>query len=77
MPVSTRCSQSISLLPELAAEQQDGAAAALAGLHQRHGLEQLVQRAEAAGEAHQRDAAHHEVHLAQREVVELEAQLAA
>ena len=41
------------------------------------GLEQFVQRAEAAGEAHQRDAAHQEVHLAQREVVELEAQLAA
>jgi hypothetical protein len=49
--------------------------ATLAGLHQRHRLEQLVQRAEAARETHQRDAAHQEVHLAQREVVKLEAQL--
>ena len=61
--------------PELAPEQQDGAAPRLAGLHQRHHLEQLVERAEAAGKAHQRHAAHEEVHLAQREVVELEAQL--
>lgn len=63
------------LFPELAPEQQDRPRAALAGLDQRQRLEQFVEGAEAAGEAHQRDAAHHEVHLAQREVVELEAQL--
>ena len=49
---------------ELAPEQQDGARPALLGLDQREGFEQLVQRAEAAGEAHQRDGAHQEVHLA-------------
>ena len=40
--------------PEVAPEEQDRAGAALAGLHERHHLEQFVERAEAAGEAHQR-----------------------
>src|SRR5450755_3538437 len=61
--------------PELAAEQQDRPASGLAGLDQRERLEQLVERAEAAREAHQCDRAHQEVHLSQAEVVELEAQL--
>ena len=61
--------------PELAPEEQDRPHPRLAGLHQRQHLEQLVERAEAAGEADQGDRAHQEVHLAQREVVELEAEL--
>jgi hypothetical protein len=64
-------------LPVVGAEQHDGHRLGLAGLHQREHLEQFVQRAKAAGEGHQRLGAHHEVHLAQREVVELEAQRAA
>ena len=46
-----------------------------AGLAERQGVEQLVERAEAAGEDDQRLRPQQEVHLAQREVVELEAQL--
>jgi hypothetical protein len=62
-------------LPVVAAEQHDGHRLGLLALHQRDHLEQLVQRAEATREGHQGLGAHHEVHLAQREVVELEAQL--
>ncbi|MNY78704.1 hypothetical protein D3C86_2190670 [compost metagenome] len=58
-----------------AAEQHDGHRLGLLALHQGDHLEEFVQRAEAAGEGHQRLGAHHEMHLAQREVVELEAQL--
>ena len=43
-------------------------------LNQRDGLEQLVQRTEAAGKSHQGFGAHHEMHFAQRKVVELETQ---
>ena len=61
--------------PEIAPEQQHRAAPRLAGLDQRQRLEQFVERAEAAGETHQRHRAHQEVHLAQPEIVELEAEL--
>ena len=77
MPVSTSRSKSISRVQNSRPNSRIGRMPRLAGLHQRQHLEQLVERAEAAGEAHQRDRAHQEVHLAQREVVELEAQLAA
>ena len=61
-------------LPVRRTHEDEGDPAHLAGLHQGEHLEQLVQRAEAAGEGHQRLRAHQKVHLAQREVVELEAQ---
>ena len=62
-------------VPELLAEQQDRQRPHLAGLDQRQQLEHLVERAEAAGEHRDRARAQQEVHLAQREIVELEAQV--
>ena len=56
--------------PVVGAEQHDRHLARLPGLHQRDHLEQLVQRAEAAREGHQRLGPHHEMHLADGEVVE-------
>ena len=61
--------------PEVAAEQQDRQRPHLAGLDQRQQLEHLVERAEAAGEDRDRAGAQQEVHLAQREIVELEAEV--
>ena len=55
------------------AEQHDREVADLAGLAQRRGLEQLVQRAEAAREDDERARVAHEHHLAREEVVEVEA----
>ena len=65
------------VVPILASIQQDGDAPAyLARLHEREQLEQLVERAEPAGEDHQRQGGRHEPPLAHEEVVELEIQLA-
>ena len=61
--------------PELLAEQQHRDRLHLAGLDQRQQLEHLVERAEPAREHRHRPRAHQEVHLAQREVVELERQV--
>ncbi len=60
--------------PEFLAEQQDRDGLYLAGLHQRQQLEKLVERAKAAGEHGQRTGTQQEMHLAQREIVELEGQ---
>ena len=56
-------------------EQKDRHSPRLAGLDEAEGLEQLVHGAEAAGEDHQRPRPRQEVHLAEREIVELEAEL--
>ena len=61
-------------LPELLAEEDDRQGALLARLHQRQGLEELVERAVAAGEGDQRARAHQEVHLAEGEIVEVDAE---
>ena len=64
-------------VPEVAAEQQDRQRPHLAGLDQGQQLEHLVERAEAAGEHRDRARAQQEVHLPQREIVELEAEVRA
>ena len=61
-------------LPELLAEQHDRDRLDLAGLDQRQQLELFVERAEPAREHRHRARAQQEVHLAQREIVELEAE---
>ena len=61
-------------LPEFAAEEQDRHRLDLAGLDQGQQLERLVERAEAAREDRHRARAQQEVHLPQREIVELEAE---
>ena len=75
MPVSIKTSKLMSRVPEIAAEQQDRPASAFprsgSGVST---LEQFIEGAEAAREAHQRNRAHQEVHLAQRKVMKLEAQ---
>ena len=60
-------------LPEFAAEEEDRHRLHLAGLDQGEQLERLVERAEAAGKDRHRPRAQQEVHLPQREIVELEA----
>ena len=62
-------------VPIIAAEQQDRQRPHLAGLDQGQQLEHLVARAVAAGEHRHRPRPDQEVHLAQREIVKLEAQL--
>ena len=57
------------------AEQHDREVADLARLAQRRGLEQLVERAEAAREDDERARVAHEHHLAREEVVEVEAEV--
>ena len=74
-PSSTSPWKSITRVPEFAAEQQDRQRPHLAGLDQRQQLEHLVERAEPAGEHRDRPRAQQEVHLAQREIVELEAEV--
>ncbi len=69
-----QCLDVDQLLPEGGAKQHDGHGLGLAGLYQREHFKQFVQRAKAAGEGDQGLGAHHEVHFAQREVVELEGQ---
>ena len=59
--------------PELAADQDDRHLAALAGLHQRQALGQLVERAEAAGHHDVGRREVHEHHLAREEMAEVEA----
>ena len=61
--------------PVVAAEQDDGELGDLLGLHQRERLEQLVQRAEAAREAHERLRVLHEHRLAGEEVAEVDAEV--
>src|SRR3546814_20432137 len=61
-------------LPEFLAEQYDRDRLDLAGLNQRQQLEHLVERAEAARKDAHGARAEQEVHLAQREIVKLEAQ---
>ena len=61
--------------PELAAEQQDRQRPHLAGLDQGQRFEEFVERAEPAGEHRDRPGAQQEVHLAKREIVELEAEV--
>ena len=57
------------------AEEHDREVADLGGLAQRGGLEQLVERAEPAGEDDERARVAHEHHLAREEVVEVEAEV--
>ena len=64
-------SQSTRPCPVRRAEQHDREVADLAGLAQRRRLEQLVERAEAAGEDDERARVAHEHHLAREEVVEV------
>jgi hypothetical protein len=59
-------------VPEGAADEDDGNPLHLVGLDQRQRLEQLVERAESAGEGDERLGAHEEMHLAQAEVAEAE-----
>src|SRR5215218_1454581 len=61
-------------LPEFAAEEEDGKRLDLAGLDEGEQFERLVERSEAAGEDRNRPGAKQEVHLAKREIVELEAE---
>src|SRR5690606_14131446 len=61
--------------PEIPTEDENGNGLHLAGLNQCQHFKKLVERAEAAGEHRQRAGAHGEVHLAQRKIMELEAQL--
>ena len=68
-------SQSTSPRPVVAAHQHDREVTHLAGLDQAERLEQLVERAEAAGEDDEAAGVADEHHLAREEVVELEAQL--
>ena len=75
VPCSARKSRSIARSPELLAEQDDRHALHAAGLDQRQRLEELVQRAEAAGKHRDRLGAQEEVHLADGEIVEVEAEL--
>ena len=62
-------------VPIIAAEQQDRQRPHLAGLDQGQQLEHFVERAEAAREDSDCARAQQEVHLAKREIVELEAQV--
>ena len=61
-------------VPEGAADQDDGDRLSFAGLHQTKRLEELVERAVAPRERHERASPQHEVHLAQGEIAELEAE---
>src|SRR5664280_2858778 len=62
------------LLPVCTAHEDDREALHLPGLDERERLEELVQRAVAARERDERAGAHEQVHLADAEVVELEAE---
>src|SRR5271169_94547 len=62
------------LLPVRAAHEDDRDAFHLPRLDERERLEELVQRAVAAGERDERAGSHEEVHLADAEVVESEAE---
>ena len=73
-PSSTSASKFDHPLPELAPVEQDRDRPDLAGLDQGQQLERLVERAEAARKHRHGARAEQEVHLAQREIVELEAQ---
>ena len=61
--------------PVGAAHEQHGEVADLAGLDEGECLEHLVERAEPAGEHHERRRVAHEHHLAREEVMELERQV--
>jgi hypothetical protein len=62
-------------VPVIAADQNHGNLLHAVRLAQSERVENLVQRAKPAGKGHQRLRAHHKVHLAQREIMKLKAQL--
>src|SRR3546814_8657929 len=61
-------------IPEVSAEQNDRQRLHLAGLDERQEFEAFVERAEATGEDGYRPRAKQEVHLAEREIRELQAE---
>ena len=75
VPASASASKLITLFQNSHAEQQQRDALHAAGLDQRQRLEELVERAEAAGEDRDGAGAQQEVDLARREIVEVEAEL--
>ena len=75
VPASTSASQLITRRQNGSPKSRIGSRPHPAGLDQRQHLEELVEGAEAAGKDRDRLGAHQEVHLADGEIVEVEAEV--